>query len=534
MAAVFAAREHGPMDLGRLVAIKVMSAALVGDPESERLFLREAGLSARLEHQHIVRVYEVGEADGTLFISMELLHGAALNKLCARESPPLPIALKLLIDISKALHFAHELRDARGAPLDLVHQDVTPHNVMVTYDGVPKLLDFGVARIGAMDASRTDTVRGKPAYLAPEQVLGERLDRRTDVFALGAIAYELLTGGRLFKGGSQLQMYAAITSKVIPQASDHGVPGPIAAVVDRATDRDPKKRFSDMAAMGKALEEARLATGITEVEEEVLGAWAREHAPPTYSLLELEREISGGDTTTDDTTTDVADLPTQQTERPSGSDRPDLSDVPTNSQVRRKPTATSSPTAYLLVTLAALVLGAVGAQWINRSTSTTDAPPITTTLSPAPTTQPTSPKSARSLAPNLAVPNPRASTSARHTSPIAPPPTTPNPPTSTAPPSATATPPPVLTSATPPMLTSATPPMLTSATPAVDKAGKIAVRSSPWGAVFLDGVPVGNSPQILRVMPGPHTVGVRTKSGQSKQRTVTVRPGQTVVVQLVF
>ncbi len=528
MAAVFAARENGPMDLGRLVALKVMSAALVGDPDSERMFLREAGLSARLEHRHIVRVYEVGEADGTLFISMELLHGAALNKLCARESPPLPIALRLLADISKALHFAHELRDARGAPLDLVHQDVTPHNVMVTYDGVPKLLDFGVARIGARDASRTDTVRGKPAYLAPEQVLGERLDRRTDVFALGAIAYELLTGSRLFKGGSPLEIYAAISSKAIPQASDHDIPGPIAAVVDRATDRNPKKRFDDMAAMGEALEEARLAVGITDVEEGVLGAWAREHAPPTYSLLELEREITDGKTTTDDTTTDVADLLTERTGRPSRSHPSDLTGAPTKSEVRRKPTTISSSIPYLLVLLATVVLGVLGSPWISRSTSNSATPhasataahATTTSVAPPPTTKPTIATSAQPLAPKLTVPNGPPSTSARRPPPIAKTSTAPSLPTSAALPSVTATTLPVSTEA--------------KSSPTVDKAGKIAVRSSPWGAVFLDGVPVGNSPQVLRVVPGPHTIGVRTKSGQSKQRAVTVRPGQTVVVQLVF
>ncbi|MFP6686105.1 MAG: protein kinase, partial [Polyangiaceae bacterium] len=473
MAAVFAAREHGPMDLGRLVALKVMSAALVGDPDSERMFLREAGLSARLEHRHIVRVYEVGEADGTLFISMELLHGATLNKLCARESPPLPIALRLLADISKALHFAHELRDARGGPLDLVHQDVTPHNVMVTYDGVPKLLDFGVARIGAMDASRTDTIRGKPAYLAPEQVLGERLDRRTDVFALGAIAYELLTGSRLFKGGSQLEIYAAISSKAIPQASDHDIPGPIAAVVDQATDRNPKKRFDDMAAMGEALEEARLAVGVTDVEEGVLGAWAREHAPPTYSLLELEREITEGQTTTDDTTTDVADLLTERTGRPSGSDPSALTDAPTKSEVRQKPTTISSSIPYLLVVLATVVLGVLGSPWISRSTSTTATPhasataahAATTSVAPPPTAEPKIARSAQPLAPKLTVPNGPASTSARRPPPIAKTSTAPNPPTSAAPPSVTATTLPVSTEA--------------KSSPTVDKAGKIAVRSSP-------------------------------------------------------
>ena len=258
MAAVFAARQKGPLDLGRLVAVKVMSTALVGDASYERLFLREAGIATRLEHPYVVRVYEVGEADGTLFIAMEFVHGASLRALCNAVNGPLPlaIALRLLADTADALHAAHELCDAEGKPLSLVHQDVSPHNIMVTYDGVTKLLDFGVARIGAMDASRTETIRGKPAYLAQEQINSKRIDRRTDVFQLGIVAFELLTGEKLFAGETALEVYSAIGAGKIRQLASvaPNIPRAIADVCQRALSHEPDDRYPSAEAFAQALE----------------------------------------------------------------------------------------------------------------------------------------------------------------------------------------------------------------------------------------------------------------------------------------
>jgi serine/threonine protein kinase len=510
MAAVFAARESGPLDLGRLVALKVMSAALVGDPESERMFLREASVSARLEHRNIVRVYEVGEADGTLYISMEMLHGATLHKLCADAPPPLPIALQLLADIAKALHFAHELRDKDGAPLSLVHQDVTPHNVMLTYGGVTKLLDFGVARIGAMDASRTETIRGKPAYLAPEQILGERIDRRSDVFALGAIAYELLTGKRLFEGASSLEIYAAITSKPIARAGDSDLPDSIAAIADRATERDPEARFGDVAAMAKAIDEARSELGIEAQDDAALADWARERTPPAFSLIGLEQEITRGEVGREaaDRSDDPSERATEVTARQTTDEAPTKSETRTRAANKLQAAKQADETRMssvrnVLIGLLALVLGVIALQLFE---------------SPATTTMPAGGDE----------PRPDDETASASTTEPPPAPTTA--PASTTTPSPTPSPAPSLSLSPSP---SPSPNAPASAT-AAPQMGTIAVRSSPWGAVFLDGVPVGNSPQLLTTTPGAHTIAVRTPSGQLKQRTVRVRPGKRAVVQLVF
>jgi serine/threonine-protein kinase len=137
-----------------------MAPMLRDDPAFLRMFEREAGIAARLEHPNLVRTYEVGVADGELFLAMEYVHGAPLSELRARERPPVPITLRILLDAASGLHVFHDLAGVDGTRLELVHQDVTPHNLIVGYDGVSKLLDFGVARIGSVDASRTETVRG--------------------------------------------------------------------------------------------------------------------------------------------------------------------------------------------------------------------------------------------------------------------------------------------------------------------------------------------------------------------------------------
>src|SRR5262245_26051844 len=204
MATVFAARHLGMAVPGatRVVALKVMATALADDPKARRMFEREAVIATRVEHPNVVRTYEVGEVNGEIFLAMELVQGATLSALCAHApgEVPLAIAVRIACDVARGLDAVHDLRDAGGELLGVVHQDVTPHNVIVGYDGVTKLLDFGVARMVAHDGSRTQSIRGKPAYLAPEQIALEPIDRRADVYGLGAVLFELLTGTRSSRG----------------------------------------------------------------------------------------------------------------------------------------------------------------------------------------------------------------------------------------------------------------------------------------------------------------------------------------------
>ncbi|HEY8074792.1 MAG TPA: protein kinase [Labilithrix sp.] len=298
MATVFAARQEGT-HVKRLVALKVLSANISKDDEEHRSFMREALLATRLEHPNIVRTYDVGEVDGTLYLAMELVHGASLSACTkAAEGPsPIPVALKIVGDIARALHAAHELEDPEKGHLGVVHQDVSPQNILIGYDGAIKLVDFGVARFGTLEGSRTESLRGKPSYASPEQIAGKNIDRRTDVFALGVILWELLTGARLFKRETSAATYLAVLQDPIKDVRDVNpfIPDDLAAAVAKALERERDKRWPNTEQMRLAIEKARDKNNLGAMTPEELAAWVRSRVAPTINPAELEREIVKAD-----------------------------------------------------------------------------------------------------------------------------------------------------------------------------------------------------------------------------------------------
>ncbi len=299
MATVFAARQEGK-HVKRLVALKVLSANVSKDDEEHRSFVREALVATRLEHPNIVRTYDVGEVDGTLYLAMELVHGASLSACTkASEGPvPIPVALKIIGDIARALNAAHELEDPEKGHLGVVHQDVSPQNILIGYDGSIKLVDFGVARFGSLEGSRTESLRGKPSYASPEQIAGKNIDRRTDVFALGVILWELLTGARLFKRETSAATYLAVLQDPIPDVRDVNpyVPDDLAAAVAKALERERDKRWATAEEMRIAIAHARDRNGLKESTPEKLAAWVSSLVAPKMNPAELEREIVKADT----------------------------------------------------------------------------------------------------------------------------------------------------------------------------------------------------------------------------------------------
>lgn len=298
MASVYAARQ----EIGhvkRLVALKVLAGHISQDDPEQKRFVREMQLATRLEHPNIVRTYDVGELDGKLYLAMELIHGASLlqwSKAALGSPAPTAMALKIIHEVARALHMAHELSDPERGPLGLVHQDVSPANILVGYDGVVKLLDFGVARLGAIEGSRTQTIAGKPAYLSPEQVNGRDIDRRSDVFAMGILLWEMLTGKRLFKREVEAATYLAVVNDPIPDVSslNPNVHRAIAGVIAKALDRDRGKRFANAEELRKALIAARMAAGVPDLNDEDVAKFITQHVPPTFTLADLEREIAQG------------------------------------------------------------------------------------------------------------------------------------------------------------------------------------------------------------------------------------------------
>jgi serine/threonine-protein kinase len=262
MAQVFLAVARGPMGFNKLVVLKRMRSQLAQDAGLVTMFLDEARLAARLGHPNVVHTYEVGEQAGLFFIAMEYLEGQPLNRVLAearrqgRAVDP-GVWVRIVCDALAGLHYAHELKDYDGSPLRVVHRDVSPHNVFVTYDGQVKVVDFGIAK-AALSQTQTGVgvLKGKVAYMSPEQASGQKVDRRADVFAVGIVLWELITGHKLFA-----HEYAATTlhklldeptprmSAVLPEI-DHELDD----LVARALERDPELRFQSALEMREALE----------------------------------------------------------------------------------------------------------------------------------------------------------------------------------------------------------------------------------------------------------------------------------------
>ena len=253
MAEVFLARERGLAGLERLVVIKRILPHLADDPSFIEMFQREARIIARVSHPNVVRLQELERSeDGRYYIALEYIHGTTVRELQilatkAGEELPIGVSLGIAIQACRGLHAAHELEGLDGKPLGLVHRDVTPHNLMCTKNGDVKLLDFGVAKATQAGSEETFSgdLKGKFSYMSPEQTHQEKLDRRSDVFAMGIITWEMLTGRRLFKRKSNLEIMKAITSGDVPPPSRYagGIDGELDAIIARALAVDRDARF---------------------------------------------------------------------------------------------------------------------------------------------------------------------------------------------------------------------------------------------------------------------------------------------------
>jgi len=263
MAEIYLAREPSAVQGAghRTVVIKRVLPHVADDPEFVQMFFDEARLAMRLHHPSIVHIYEFGEQDDSYFLAMEWVDGVALSKIIrtARESggvPP-PVAAKVLANVAEALHYAHHLRDDDGRPLNIVHRDVSPQNVMVSFDGATKLLDFGIAKATLSHAKTGDgQVKGKFAYMSPQQCMGEAVDGRADVFALGVVLWETLTGQPLYHRKTQYETMRAVIEDPVPRLLEHApqVGQAMAEIVERALAKDPDERFPTAGDMQIALE----------------------------------------------------------------------------------------------------------------------------------------------------------------------------------------------------------------------------------------------------------------------------------------
>jgi serine/threonine-protein kinase len=252
MASVWAARLRGTRGFQKMVAIKTMLPGLVDDLHFERMFLDEASLASQVRHPHVIEILDLGEADRILYLVMEWVDGEPLNIImkyaATRGGIPLAIAVSITAQACRGLHAAHELRDENGTLVGLVHRDVSPQNVLLTYEGVIKVVDFGVAKATSRASNETEAgqLKGKIAYMSPEQLRGERIDRRTDVFAVGILLYMMTTGTHPFRGDDQGQTIKRISDDapvVAPSAIVPGFPPGLESVIMQALAKDASKRY---------------------------------------------------------------------------------------------------------------------------------------------------------------------------------------------------------------------------------------------------------------------------------------------------
>ncbi len=261
MASVWAARQHGERGFTKAVSVKTILPHLACEVEFETLFLREARIAATIRHPNVCEVYDLGEDAGTLYMAMEWINGDSLSALLhARPSGgPIhwPLAARIVADACAGLHAAHTTRDSQGNWMGILHRDISPQNILVSQDGIVKVADFGIAKasmsLSAM--TRSGFLRGKLAYSSPERISGAAYDRRADVYALGCVLYELVSGEPPFVGDDDVKLLVEITSgrpRSIPSSLD--LPAPLVALIERAINPDPDERAQSADELRVALE----------------------------------------------------------------------------------------------------------------------------------------------------------------------------------------------------------------------------------------------------------------------------------------
>jgi serine/threonine-protein kinase len=276
------------LGVSKLAVVKQLRPELANDREHRAMFLDEARLAVRLHHPNVVQTYEVGERDGTYFMAMEYLEGQPLNLVLqrsTREHFPMPLHYHIVREVLRGLVYAHELEDFGGEPLAIVHRDVSPHNVFLTYDGQVKLVDFGIAKAkSSTERTRTGVFKGKATYSSPEQALGEAVDPRADVWSVGVLLWEALARRRMWGDRGDTAILVELVNGRRPKLADAAPDAPqeLVAICECALGQSPDDRFATSREFLDALE-AFLEAQPTKVTAKELGA----HVSATF---ESERE----------------------------------------------------------------------------------------------------------------------------------------------------------------------------------------------------------------------------------------------------
>jgi serine/threonine-protein kinase len=544
MAEVFLARQSGAAGFEKQVCLKRILPHLARDKAFVEMFLNEARLASQLDHPNIVSIYDLGEANGNYFIAMEFIDGPNLRTVARRaqelgELLPIPEVVRIIAQAAAGLQYAHDLTDADGRPLGLVHRDISPDNILVHRNGTAKVVDFGIAKAAnSSGMTRTGTLKGKIAYMPPEQLRAEPLDRRTDLFALGVVTYELIGGRRPWEAESEVALITQIMVVDPPPLTElrQDCPPELWAIVHRALARDREERYQDCNELIADLEALLVQMGQSITSTRVAD-FVRAYAPPKIEagsdgteaqLGAIEAHMSAVEAETFGTGSAapllggrVAQVSAQPRidPAPTGSG-PDLLPLPEGGGTR------AGMLYGLLAFGAILLLGGAGALvWMLRGggeeprVAIERARPRTPVAPQPPAGQEPAGASIQPTSTAVAIgPGADSGTDGGSVSPGRPEgPQRPRHPTRSDP----QTPQPE-----PERPPAPEPPRAPAAK------GELVLQARPWAKITIDGRAVGETPVSVPVAAGPHQIGFsNAELGKSVTRAVEVGPGERKVVR---
>jgi len=558
MAEIFLARLQGAAGFEKLVCIKRILPHLARDKQFVAMFLDEARIAARISHPNVCQVFELGEIDGSYYIAMEYLEGVPLACFRRRDyygaMPEPRLVAGIAVQACEGLHHAHQLRNSDGSVMEVVHRDISPQNLFVTVDGIVKVLDFGIAKIhDASVRTTTGAVKGTYAYMAPEQLRGERVDRRTDVFAMGIVMWETLTRRHLFKRDTDFLTFQAITTEPIEdvRVQRPDVPAALSAVIMTALSRDRDERFPTARILGEAIAGAVLPFTGSAISEEIARAFPAELGEQA-ALLRVAREGGSFDLDLDRGPsvghgTELLTTPTSSqyglselVVPPAGA----VTRVERGAPPRRVHRRSWRPLAIAAFAVAVGGVGAYGYAKLAREPARPASGPGLAAASIASAAAPSAPE-AIAAAPSSPAPTAHAPAAAS----VAPAPTAHAPaaasiapaPTAPAPAAASVAPAPtahdlVVASVAPsseptaprPDKHVAHPPAAPSAPRAGGPPGYITIDSAPvYAVIYVDGKSYGETPLVKLALPaGRHTVHAVAPSGATRDVRITIEAGR--------
>ncbi len=320
MATVYLGRLEGEAGFRRPVAVKALHPAYAKDPAFVAMLLDEARIVSHIAHPNVVQVLDVVAEAGDLALVMEHVRGASLSVLLrSKKAPSHPIAVSIALDALRGLHAAHVALDAEHRQLEIVHRDVSPQNLIVGFDGICRVLDFGIAKaLGRSTNTDAGTIKGKLGYMSPEQVLGKTVNASTDTYAMGIVLWELLAGRRLFVAVTQAELAQRVHDGLTPdEVTLPGVPGPVLEVLRKALARAPGDRFATAQDFADALEQAAPRARSKEV-----GEWVATAAPPEASAVRAALAAPNSAATVNDLQTASAILVGKEGAEPSPAPAP--------------------------------------------------------------------------------------------------------------------------------------------------------------------------------------------------------------------